>query len=183
MAIPLRVVVIAVLAGVLAACSTAGGDAENQQAGPGTTATTTEFLGNFVEFTLADAEGSIYSREQLGCLAREIYASVGEDRLVAIGFAPDGRAGVQIFQDDAGFTPAERTSVAGAFDTCVPDAYRTFLSSAGEPDPVFADCYLRELLARDISLELALFAEVPEIAAIVGPAYEAAQAVCEPADE
>lgn len=148
-----------------------------------TTTTTSEFLENLVAAAASGGNRATFDPGQSECLVRGIYDAVGESRLVEIGFSADGREGVRILEGDVGFTFDEREAIAAVYDGCVEDVLLVILRSGGEPDPAFADCYYRELQAREITVEQALFSAAGDNLSVVGPAFTEAERICEPAEE
>jgi hypothetical protein len=178
--LPLAIGALLVLAGCGSTDVAAPSPSGSSSTVPPTTVAQTDdaFLDNMVASAVAEAEAGGLSRDEARCLAVEIHDGIGKDRLVEVGFSDDGSEGVALLDGAVKLTAPERTAIAGAFTTCMPDPFAFLLDDSPQNDPSAVECWAREMQAAGLMLEQILFAEREENQQPVGIASAAAYQAC-----
>ena len=153
---------------VVAGC----GDAGDVPPGPATTLDA--FGANFVDSAVADADASGLDNDEARCIAGSIYGDLGRSRLIELGASEDGPTEGALFDANRGVTPAERTKIRLAFETCLDDPFEWLFPIRNDDDRCIRD-YVRDA---GVTLEELLFAEAPEFEEVVGSTLAAASVEC-----
>jgi hypothetical protein len=138
-------------------------------------ATTLDPFGtNFVDSAVADADASGLDNDEARCIASSIFRDLGRRRLIELGANDDGTTEGALFDANRGVTPAERTKITLAFQTCLDDPFEWLFPIRNDADRCIRD-YVRDA---GVTLEELLFAEAPEFEEVVGSTLAAASVEC-----